>query len=225
MRVWSSATDAPSQTATSGNLAAELFTQVGSPGSSLDAHVTLIADDGAYDAALRVDRVDGKPFRLSSWLFLIDFPQARKVLYAYVNSYRLDGGTEVSCPSEPSAVEVSTPSGPQPLLEMVILPHVTATFLQALPDLPCGKAYVPAEVVRAIDPVVSGQIPRPYTAQVEIALDSTGRLVKAWIYKSTGVPYFDSLALAAAQSAQYSPAQFLCVPIVSKYLFRADFQP
>lgn len=64
----------------------------------------------------------------------------------------------------------------------------------------------------------------PVTVFVKLALDSSGKVMNAWIVGSSGEPSIDFATLRAAQLSQYAPATFLCLPIPGTYRFRANFR-
>jgi hypothetical protein len=190
--------------------------------ASVDAHVTLLSDTDAYDVALHHLPIMRNGAFLVTPEVIATLPKATAIRYAYVDSYAVDGGAEVSCPSEPSDVGKSNPREFNPT--RAANPRATATFKQSVPPLPCGKMFSNAQVLKP------GPLPYPYsffdhprTVEVEVYLDSNGHVVKTSIYKSGGDAAFDNLATRAAILSEYQPALLLCVPVVSKYLFRADF--
>ncbi|MGB6521147.1 MAG: hypothetical protein WBE83_05180, partial [Candidatus Cybelea sp.] len=70
-------------------------------GSKLDAHVKLISQTDAYDVALTDLSLDGRPTAHSTAALFVTLPKPAALRYAYVDSYRLDGGLEKSCATEP----------------------------------------------------------------------------------------------------------------------------
>jgi hypothetical protein len=193
-------------------------------GSKVDAHVKLISETDAYDAALTDLALDGRTSANSTAAVIVTLPKAAILHYAYVDSYRLDGGPEKSCATEPfdvrswEAALAASPSKPP------TSPRFAAALVGPLPPLPCGNTYTDARVTRASQPP-GIQVNKTYTVEVGIFLDSEGHPVDSWIDKSSGISQADALARASALLSQYAPATFLCAPIVRAYRFRVDFAP
>ena len=92
----------------------------------------------------------------------------------------------------------------------------------------CAKPFVPASVVRAIQPTwprTVGRISTNLTTDIEVAIDADGSLAGAWVYSPAGIPDLDSAALRAAEASKFSGGIALCKPAPGNYLFRADFDP
>lgn len=217
---WDTATNSRAVAESSDALIVSVFSQ---SGSRVDAHVTLLSDGGAYDVTLQGLTLQGKDFDLFSPEILVSLPKPTAIRYAYVDSYVLDGRPAVSCPSEPFALP------PDPSERFVAPnssnPRVAAVFKQTLPPLPCGKMFSRAQVVKAAEPVYPVSFfDHVRTTEVAIFLDSNGNLIKTSIYKSSGLEAMDDAATDAAIRSKFKPAMLLCSPVVSKYLFRADFE-
>ncbi len=193
-------------------------------GSKVDAHVKLISQTDAYDVALTDLALDGKPSAHSTGAIFVTLPKAATLRYAYVDSYRLDGAPEKSCATEPYDLRSWEAALQAPPSQPPTSPRFAAALTGPLPPLPCGKTYTDARVTRAYQPP-GVPLNKTYTVQVGVFIDSEGRPIDTWIYKSSGIGQADALAKASALLSQYAPATFLCAPIVSEYLFRVDFAP
>jgi hypothetical protein len=194
-------------------------------GSRINAHVTIIADTGAYDAAVPDVSLFGTPSGRNSLPLLATLPRATAVRYVYVDSYAIDGAAEQTCPSDPFSVEESMQwAPPAPPLPSSGIIHVAITLKQALPTLACGKLFSYATVIRPYQPAGVPTAKR-LTSEVETFVDSNGHVVRTTLYESSGSPNADAQAIDAAQRTTYAPATLLCTPIVGRYLFRADFEP
>ncbi len=159
---------------------------------------------------------------MSSPEMVVTLPKPAAVRYAYVDSYRIDGGAETSCASEPAAARSwanGHPPRPRPNSR-----RFAAVSKGSLPPLPCGKTFADARVTRAFQPAGINTT-HTNTVDVGVFVDSAGHPVQAWVQKSSGIDVADSRAVAAAQHSQYAPATFLCTPVVSEYIFRVDFDP
>jgi len=192
------------------------------PGT-LSVHVTMVGDTGAYDAYLAdTTLVPGKSGFTLPKRTVVTLPSGAVPKYVYVDSYAVAGGEKVDCPTQPSTVAdpVFGPASPEPDATT----HVAATFLQALPELPCGKMYAPPHV-RGYSPRTGNWGNKELTAKVHVFIDSNGRVVQQSIYKSSGVDGIDDEAMGSAQHSTYTPAMFLCTPVVGDYLFSFTYKP
>lgn len=201
-------------------------------GSSAMAIVTLITNDSAYQAELAGIPVRGNV----SAPVIVTFPHPVDVQFAYVDSYALNGGTLASCPSFVSQVYPyggrPRPNSAMPSLYQlenapVTMPRqydiVSATLLAPLPPLTCGTIYKPATM--ALQPQSDWSVQDEFggfqigrastTALVEIDLSSDGKVVNAAIAHSSGNHITDTEAVDQAKTETYSPAEFLCTPVVS----------
>jgi hypothetical protein len=193
-------------------------------GSMVDAHIKLISQTDAYDVALTDLALNGKPPAYSTGAIFVTLPKAAVLGYAYVDSYRLDGGPEKSCATEPYDLRSWEAALQAPPSQPPASPRFAAALIGPLPPLPCGKTYTDARVTHAAQPP-GIPVNKTYTVQVGVFIDSEGQPVDTWIAKSSGIAQADALARASALRSQYAPATFLCTPIVRAYLFRADFSP
>jgi hypothetical protein len=205
-------------------LALRLFAE---SGAALDAHVTLISDSAAYDVYVRGAALAGEAYRHQSKQLMVLLPDRMAVRYAYIDSYALDGSALTPCATMVSWVQVWQPAFAGDRLESPDPKGaISATYRQPLPALSCGKVYTPARVLkvgRRVKPGAYGNA--RLLAQVRIYLDSDGKPIKEYVYKSSGVPGIDSYALYMAEASTYAPATFLCTPVVSDYLFKLDYGP
>jgi hypothetical protein len=192
-------------------------------GSKVDAHVKLISETDAYDVALTDLALDDSAPHDSTAVF-VTLPKAALLQYAYVDSYRLDGGPEKSCATEPFDVRSWEAALQAPPSEPPTARRFAAALIGPLPPLACGKRYTEAQVTRTFQPP-GVNVDKTHTVQVGVFLDSQGRPVDTWIAKSSGIARADALAKASALLSQFAPATFLCTPIVRAYLFRVDFSP
>ncbi|HEY3674892.1 MAG TPA: TonB C-terminal domain-containing protein [Candidatus Tumulicola sp.] len=158
--------------------------------------------------------------------FLIALPSAVSIKYVYVTSYAVDGGPSIDCPTEMSgsstAEAVRKEFPPPPAIAAV--PVVSAVFREALPPLQCGKTRIDATVKRAVRPGWPRGLTKSARVQIAVYIDSKGTVVRADVYKSSGSEEADAQAQFAAYTSTYIPAQFLCQPVVSEYLFTSDFE-
>ncbi|HEY1429999.1 MAG TPA: energy transducer TonB [Candidatus Tumulicola sp.] len=145
------------------------------------------------------------------------------MLYAYVDSYKLDSGAEIYCPTEVHPFEKSRGGTAKPV-PTGTLATFEATYKQALPSLTCDKTYVAATVTRAVRPR-GIRTDTMRSARIAVFINSDGSVARSFVYTSSGVDYLDTLALDAANRAAYRPSEFLCTPVVGEFLCVVDFEP
>ena len=217
---WNQASSTPSS-----DVADSIVLSLSSPsGSKVDAHVKLISETDAYDVALTDLALDGKPSAHSTAAIFVTLPKATALRYAYVDSYRLDGGSEKICATEPFDLRSWQALRQAPPAQAPTWPRFAAVLNGPLPPLPCGETFTDAKVTHFFQPP-GVNVNKTYTVQVGVFIDSEGHPVDTWIYKSSGISQADALARVSALQSQYMPATFLCTPIVRAYLFRGDFAP
>ena len=197
-------------------------------GSTVDAHVTLVGDTDAYDVAIVKTAIAGEPFKKHSNWLLVNMPKPVAIHYAYVDSYAIDTGTPMSCPSVVRHVgDLTASAGSTAIAGPAVTSNAPAAFaaayLQALPKLPCGKVFQEATVTHPANPGGFNTGKR-LSATIAVFLDSLGHPIKTYVYGPSGSDVADFRALASAQATKYSPATFLCTPVVGEYLFRVDFE-
>jgi hypothetical protein len=191
-------------------------------GTNASAHVIFFSDADAYEATIRSQALSGDRYFRASTPFLISFPKALSIRYAYVDSYTLDGGPTVKCPREVHAF--SKGGGRKSPPDLKTLATFAATYKQPLPALTCGKIYIAAVVMRAQHPR-GIQVDRSRIAQIVVFVDTDGSVAKTYVYKSSGVDNADALAQDAAIRSSYVAPQFYCAPTIGEYLFTAEFRP
>ncbi|HEX4013202.1 MAG TPA: hypothetical protein VHX17_04825 [Candidatus Cybelea sp.] len=203
---------------TAGGLSVVLFSQ---SANRIDAHLTLIGDDNAYDAFLQQVSLSGSQPALRSRPYLVLLPKAEAIHYAFVDSYAV-GSSTTNCPSEPS--EVTSPSAGTPVQRSPSSDRVIASFKQPIGPLKCGKPYEPPKLAGASEPIASG-VDKPRSSFIMTFVNANGDIVKAYVWQSSGVDALDSAAAVAAERSRYTPGSLLCSPVAGSYLFRADFKP
>jgi TonB family protein len=92
---------------------------------------------------------------------------------------------------------------------------------------PCDKPDVPASTTFAATPRypdLAGQRGDSGIAEITVALAADGRVLAAWLYKSSGWPLLDAAGLAAASVSRFSAGTFRCKPVFGIYKFVTDFE-
>jgi len=191
-------------------------------GTRVDAHVTLIAADGAYDAHVNDTNLAGAANDRRTEAALVKFATPTPVHYFFVDTFAIDGGAPVTCPS------YVFPAGAGPSEDPIGgfgLVTVTPEFLQKLPDLPCGKAYIEPSVQKGFDPLVGHYGNSKRETAMHVFVDSNGNEIRATLDSSSGVQGLDDAALAGVQFTKYHPARFLCTPVVGEVEMTMEYDP
>lgn len=178
-------------------------------GASVDAHVTLVGRTDAYDAYLTAARLEGAPNDRESEGVVVKVPADAGIAWYFVDSYAIDGAKPVNCPSYVLPVgseRVDAPEGTR---------AIPASHLQALPPLTCGKTYIQARLHGDFESPVGRFGNRPLTVEARSYIDSNGYSAREELVTSSGVAGLDDYMLGAMHVHQFSPAQFLCTPVVS----------
>ncbi len=188
----------------------------------LDADVVLVTASSAYRAKLRKVALTRKGGVGWSGPILITIPSTQAVRYVFLDTVALGGGAPYQCPTWVQVMQACH-ACTQPNRPRSPTATIAARFDQALPPLTCGKPYIQARALHALSPLTGFYGFRPRTAKVEVFIDSDGLLVKARVWKSSGIKGIDYAALGVAEAARYVPARFLCTPVVSNYLVVLDY--
>jgi hypothetical protein len=191
-----------------------------SHGKRVSAHVTLIGSEGAYDASVPAVDLTGPPDDRRTGGVVIDMPQTAPIHYFFVDSYTIDAEAPMTCPSY---VQLSGSGPSDDAISATGLTSVTATFLQKLPDLPCGKAYTRPSSRKGFNPIVGFYGNKPRSIVMHVFVDSGGNAIRATMKESSGVEGLDDAALAAADYTTYNPARFLCMPVVGEIDMQVDY--
>lgn len=200
----------------SGRYGLALFAQ---QGTTLAAHVTLISNTDAYDVAVPDTDLTGAPADRQMNPVVVTLPATDAVKYYFVDSYALDRGTSVSCPSYVFPLGAPIAVAPSDVAS------IQAKHLQSLGKLACGAMYRPPGA-GANDMGVMGHFGnRPLSTAYRVFIDSNGREVGQKLLASSGVDALDAAALGNLQDHQYAPAQFLCTPVVGEIDLRLDYDP
>jgi hypothetical protein len=187
-------------------------------GTTIEAHVTLISDTDAYDAHISDTNLLGPPEDRESAPVAIRLPTADTVKYYFVDSYAIDRGGSVTCPSYIFAIgsAISGSAG------------ATATFaqhLQALGQLKCAHAYQGPSTRRDAEGIVGHFGNRPLSTKLDVYVDSNGRAVDEKVVRSSGVEGVDAAAVGNVAQQLFVPAEFLCTPVVGELEVRVDYKP
>jgi hypothetical protein len=193
-----------------------LFT---SRGATIDAHVTLVSANDAFDAHVAGMPLSGSPGDRQTEPMLLTVPSSDPPRYFFVDSYAIDGAAAVTCPSyvfEVAEETVALPTG---------APEIHAAHLQSIGPLKCGETYT--------QPRMRGDLTSPagaygggrLVAVVRAYVDSNGYALREELAQSSGVEGWDKFALGAVGVHQFDPARFLCVPVVGQIEIKLTYYP
>jgi hypothetical protein len=210
---------ATSVTATS---ATPLVAQLHAIGATVSARVIVFTPTNAYVADIPTLPLSGASPVKATPNFAIVSDKPIDPRYIYVDSYRLDGGAEVECPTEPAAFTGSLPaasSTPAPASAL----RFRLTDEEPLPPLPCGAEMKKASIRKAVAPQEIDRSFAHIKVSVLVYIDAGGRLVRAYLLKPSMSNPDNNYAIEAAEHSTYFPATFYCKPVAGSYVFVADF--
>lgn len=191
--------------------------------------VTLITSDAAYSVPIaRTDLLrSGGSDAFYAEPILVAFDKPVDVHYAYVDQIGVDGAAPAACPTVVQEVHAFTADGSNEF-DVGIggdVKPVNATFLQALPELTCGRAYIPSGLPRGAGAVVGAYGNVRKTTVVRIFIDSNGIPAGANIERPSGIEGLDQNVLGVVEHTHYTPAKFLCTPVVSEMSIEMEYNP
>lgn len=191
--------------------------------------VTLITSDSAYSVAIaRTDllRAAGSDDFYAEPI-LVAFDKPVEVRYAYIDEIGVDGAIPAACPTVVHEVHPFTADAGNEFDVSVggDVKPVNATYLQALPPLACGRAYIPSELPRGAGAVVGAYGNVRKSTVIRIFIDSNGIPAGASIERASGIQGLDDNAIGLVEHTRYTPAKFLCTPVVSEMSIEMDYNP
>lgn len=188
-------------------------------GVTLAAHVTFVSDTDAYDAAVPVANLSGPAEDRELTTVVVALPSPDRAGFFFVDSYSVDRGASVTCPSY--VLPVGEPLASQESGATV----VAATHLQSLGKLPCGQVYRAIGFGEDFGSLTGQYGNRPHSVRYHAYVDSNGRALREVLLQSSGVPGVDAAALGDIQIYAFKPAQFLCTPVVGEVVIEMDYNP
>lgn len=188
-------------------------------GTTIEAHVTLVSATAAYDAHLPDTNLSGAVGDRRSDPIVVKLPSADTVKYFFLDSYAIDRGTNVTCPSYvfPIGETIAGSAGDATT--------VRATLLQALSHLACGAMYQEPNAPRDAGGLIGRYGNRPLSVELQVYVDSSGHAIEQQVLSSSGVEGVDAAALGIVAQQQYRPAEFLCTPVVGELRVRLEYEP
>lgn len=223
---WNASAGSPSTHAASDRYVLQLFAN---GKTNVAGTVTLITSDSAY--SVPVGRTDllrtGGSDDFYAEPILVAFDKPVEVRYAYVDQIGVDGAAPASCPT---VVREVHPFSANASNEFDIsvggdVKPVNAVYLQALPQLTCGRAYIPSGLPRGAGAVVGAYGNERKSTVVRIFIDSNGIPAGANIERSSGIEGLDDNVIGLVEHTRYVPAKFLCTPVVSEMNVEIDYNP
>ena len=199
-----------------GRYALDLFTP---EGTTLSAHVTLVSDTDAYDAAVPEGTLSGAPADRKIEPLIVTLPAPEKIDYFFVDSYSIDRGTAVTCPSYVFPIGAALSNAPAGLRT------ISAQHLQSIASPKCGKVYADPAMRGDLMSPVGAYGGKPLTVVARAYIDSNGYSIKEEIVQSSGVDGMDKYMLGAVGVHQFRPAEFLCTPVVGTMLIELKYFP
>jgi TonB family protein len=190
-----------------------------SSGTTIAAHVTLVSASAAYDAHLPDTNLSGPVGDRRSEPVVVKLPSSDALKYVFLDSYAIDRGTSVTCPSYvfPVGEAISGAAGDATVL--------SATPLQTLGHLTCGAMYQEPSAPGDAGGLIGRYGNRPLSVELRVYVDSGGRAIRQQVLSSSGVEGVDAAALGIVTQQQYRPAKFLCTPVVGELRIRLEYQP
>ncbi len=188
-------------------------------GRTIDAHVTLVSDSDAYDAHVTNVPFTGSAGDRESEGVVLKFTPAVQVKYFFVDSYALDGGVSMTCPSFVSPIGEQLSDSPAGA------PVVTPQQVQAIGKLACGQMYQPIQYGRDMYSVMGPYGNKPLSVTILAYVDSDGRVLRDKVVSPSGVFGVDSTAMGIIQIHNFVAARFLCTPVVGELEIRLDYEP
>jgi hypothetical protein len=187
-------------------------------GNALEAHVTLVSDTDAYDAHVPVTDLSGPAEDRQSGPVIVKLGAAT-IKYFFVDSYSLDGGHPVTCPSYVFPIGKRTSDSLNGAMTVV------GAHLQSLGKPPCGQTYRPPGTNGDPEDRVGAFGDRPLFTEFDVYIDSSGHAIDEKMVTPSGVEGVDSAARGMIQQHTFRPAQFLCTPVVGEMLLQMKFTP
>lgn len=188
-------------------------------GATLAGHVTLVSDTDAYDASVPSANLSGPVEDRRLEPVIVTLPAPDRITYYFVDSYAVDRGASVTCPSYVFPIGATLSASPTGV------PTIQAQHLQSLGSLKCGQVYIEPHLRGDLQSPVGTYGQEPLTAVARAYIDSNGYSIKEEIVHSSGVDGMDKYLLGAVGVHQFAPAQFLCVPVVGEMQIELRYSP
>jgi len=193
--------------------------------SNLSGRLTLVDAFNAWSVDIpNLTIPKGASDRGATLPLFVSFEHQAALKVNFVDAVSIDGAPMTDCPSYVQEVNSAAdwPSGTT--LDPSSVPTLHARFVQSLSGN-CAQPYVPLKMTKGTEPLVGLYGDRPRDTDVQVFVDSTGRVVDTRIWKSSGVEGLDASAIGAAENSTFSPAEFLCTPVVSDGIFTWTYKP
>ncbi len=188
-------------------------------GTTLAAHVTLVSNTDAYDVSVPDANLSGPIADREFDPVVVALPSSDSIKYYFVDSFALDGGASVTCPSYVFPIGDGFSGSPGDAAV------ITAKHLQPLGKLASGQMYRPVDSGRYAGALIGHYGNQRLSARYRVFVDSDGHAASAKLLDSSGVTGVDTTGLGSVEGQQYVPAQFLCTPVVGEIVIQLDYIP
>lgn len=189
-----------------------------SHGTTLDAHVTAVSAKDAYDIHVGAANLSGPPEDRRSDPVVVSFSDGAEPQYFFVDSYTLDRGAGVTCPSYVFELDDPVEGSPS-------VPPIFAQHVQALGKLQCAKMYEAPGTGKGMESFLGQYGNRPLTVEILVSIDSNGQAVDEQVLHSSGVDGVDKAAAGIISIHRFVPARFLCTPVVGTMRLQLEYDP
>jgi TonB family protein len=193
----------------------------------VEGAVTLVTADEAYSIPIaRTDLLrQGGTDDFYAEPVVVAFDKPVEVRFAFVDRIGVDGAAPAACPSVVQPVQALSSKDAAGVPSLGYIKPLHATFLQKLPALRCGASYIPPDTPRDAGGIVGRYGNVRKTTVVHVYVDSNGIPSGATVERSSGIDGLDSAAVGAVEHTRYSPARFLCTPVVSEMNVEMEYDP
>lgn len=193
--------------------------------SNYTARLTLVSRDAAYAVEIpKTEGPKGTDARARRSAYLVSLPAKAEIEQYFVDAAGLDGAAMTDCPSFVKPVEGTLGSG-NFVARPAAFGHLDAQFVQTLTTPACGSRYTPLTLSKFAPAIVGRFGQDQKVVEVEAFVDSAGHVVKADLWRSSGIEGLDNAAIGQFGESSYHPATFLCTPVVSSGIFAVRYEP
>ena len=189
-------------------------------GTTLDAHVTTISKSDAYDVHVADTNLSGAPEDRQTEPVAVAFSDGATPRYYFVDSYSIDRGKSVTCPSYVFDLADPVEGAPPPDVTRIFARH-----LQPLGKLACAKPYQPPGSGGQMESFIGSYGDRPLQVGLAVYIDSNGQAIDERVTQSSGVDGVDKAAAGIVSIHHFAPARFLCTPVVGEMRLKLEYQP
>ena len=193
--------------------------------SNYAARLTLVSPDAAYAVSIPPTQVPaGADLRSRRSAFLVSLPQKIEIEEYFVDAVGIDGAPMTDCPSLVKEVDGAIGTDAS-VVAPAAFARLDAEFAQKLAVPACGSRYTSLTLSKFAPTIVGRYGEEQKVVEIEAFVDSAGHVVKAEVWRSSGIEGLDYTAMAQFEQSSYRPATFLCTPVVSNGIFGIRYEP